>query len=1389
MEALTGEPGNFTATLRQQPRFVDIDKCTACGDCEKVCPVELPNHFDEGLSTRRAAHKKYAQAIPGAYVIEKTDRAPCRLSCPAGLNVQGYVQMVKEGKYERALEIIMDDLPLPGVLGRICPHECEDACRRCDVEQPVSICRLKRLAADQFDPREVKIECLDERPERIAIVGSGPAGLSAAYHLARQGIKSTIYEALPKAGGMLRVGIPNHRLPEQVLDQEIEVITNLGVEIKTSTPLGPDLSVDDLLKEHKAVYLAVGAHKGFELAVEGDDANGVRQGVDFLREVNLDGKTAVGRKVIIIGGGNVAIDVSRAALRLGAQEVKIVYRRTRTEMPAWEEEIEAAEAEGVQIEYLAAPQEVLVADGKVTGMRCIRMALGEPDSSGRRRPVPVPGSEFDLEADQVVAAIGQQPDFSALEKVTGLDYTPRGTLKADPVSYATSREGVFAGGDAHTGPWNAIGAIAAGREAAISMVRYIDGLDLTEGRTPVAKENPEYRPVPANMKKQLRAKVPELDPATRKSTFDEVELGFDPEVGRAEAARCLNCSYCCDCMECVKACGPGAVDHSQTEVVREINVGAVVLSAGTEPFDPSVMEDTYHHQKNPNVMTSLEFERILSASGPTEGHLIRPSDHKEPKKIAWIQCVGSRDTNRTANGYCSSVCCMYAVKDAMMAKEHADGDLDCAIFNIDMRTFGKEYEKYLTRGEEQSGIRFVKARVHTIDELAEGDLRVRYFTEAGEVKVEEFDIVVLSVGLQVSKEGVALAERLGVELNENRFVRRDSLMPLQTSRPGVFACGAFNGPKDIPDSVTQASAAAAIAGVQLMPARGTLTRTLELPPELDVGDDEPRVGVFVCNCGVNIGGVADVPSIVEYAKTLPDVVYAEENLFSCSQDSQLKIIQTIQEKKLNRVVVAACTPRTHEPLFQFTLQNAGLNPHLFEMANIRNQCTWVHAENKDIATTKSKDLVKMGVARARQLESIPPIRVDVNPSALVIGGGVAGMTAALGLADQGFATTLVERSEVLGGRARDLQRTHDGRDVAEFLSGLIARVEGHDKVTVMTNSQVVAASGYVGNFETTVQNGKGPRVIRHGATIVATGGAPSETTEYLYGEHPAVTKWHEVEQDPARLEKADTVVFIQCVGSRNDPRPYCSRICCSTTVSQAIEIKEKKPDTNVFVLYRDIRTYGEREALYKKARELGVVFVRYDLEQKPQVTADGDRLTVRVFDPIMQRELEIDAALLNLATAIEPNEAGDVAGYYKMPLTEDKFFMEAHAKLRPVDFASDGLFLAGLAHYPKPLDESIGQAWAAASRAATVLSKSQIQISPYVSQVDQDKCIGCGLCEEVCAFGAIVMEEVEGVKRAKNIPASCKGCGLCAASCPQKAIDMLHFRFHQIEAAVRAVAS
>jgi heterodisulfide reductase subunit A len=784
----------------------------------------------------------------------------------------------------------------------------------------------------------------------------------------------------------------------------------------------------------------------------------------------------------------------------------------------------------------------------------------------------------------------------------------------------------------------------------------------------------------------------------------------------------------------------------------------------------------------------MEFERILSATGPFMGHLTRISDKKEPKKIAWFQCVGSRDLNRCDNPYCSSVCCMYAVKEAVIAKEHADYDLDCAIFFMDMRTPGKDFEKYYNDAKDKHGVRFIRSRVHTIDRVpGTDDLEVRYVTESGEEKKEIFNMIVLSVGMQISPETIDLANNLGIDLTQGNFCETQNFKPFATSRDGIFVCGAFQGPKDIPESVMEASAAACSAGMNLAPARGTLVREKAFPDETDITGEEPRIGVFVCNCGINIGGIADVPAIVEYARGLPNVEYVGENLFTCSQDTQNQMAEVIREQKLNRIVVAACTPRTHELLFQETIRNAGLNEYLFDMANIRNQCTWVHSNDKENATEKSKDLVRMAVARASLLEPIPDISVDVNPSALIIGGGIAGMTAALGFADQGFPAIIVEKSSVLGGAARDLSKTWKGQDIQPYLSELVDKVEQHSDIQVLRNAEVVGASGFVGNFETQVAVGDQIKTVEHGVVMVATGGKAADTQEYLYGKNPRVTRWHDLEHDPEKLKDAEIIVFIQCVGSRDENRPYCSRICCTASILQAISIKQNNPDTKVFILYRDIRTYGEKEYLYKKARELGVVFVRYSLDNKPKVAEVENGLQVDVFDPILQKNLRIQADYVNLATAIEPAQNHKISEFYKIPLNAENFFMEAHAKLRPVEFANDGIFLCGLAHYPKAIEESISQAMAATSRAITVLAKGSVQISPLVSQVDAEKCIGCGLCAEVCAFNAILLEEIEGKGyRAKNISASCKGCGLCASSCPQQAIDMLHFRDRQIVASICA---
>jgi heterodisulfide reductase subunit A len=731
---------------------------------------------------------------------------------------------------------------------------------------------------------------------------------------------------------------------------------------------------------------------------------------------------------------------------------------------------------------------------------------------------------------------------------------------------------------------------------------------------------------------------------------------------------------------------------------------------------------------------------------------------------------------------------MYSVKEAVIAKEHADDDLDCAIFYMDMRTPGKEFEKYYKDAKEKHGVRFIHSRVHTVNPVSgTDDLEIRYVNDDGKINTEIFNLVVLSVGMEISSEIVDLANRIGIELTDGNFCKTDEANPIATQNKGIYVCGAFKSPKDIPDSVMEASAAACSAGIKLAPARGTLVKKREFPDEKDITDQDARIGVFVCNCGINIGGIADVPAIAEFAKSLPHVVYVEENLFTCSQDTQAKMAEVINEKQLNRIVVAACSPITHEPLFHETLRNAGLNAYLFEMANIRNQCTWVHSGDRENATEKCKDLVRMAVARATLLEPIPDISLDIHKSALVVGGGIAGMTAALSLADNGFEVTVVEKSSVLGGAARNISRTWKGLDVQKFLSHLVESIKKHPNIEILTDADITGVSGFVGNFKTRVSTRKTEKTIEHGVTIIATGGKATDTQEYLYGQNPRVKRWHDLEQDLEKIKHAESIVFILCVGSRDENRPYCSKVCCTTSISQAITIKEMKPDMNVFILYRDIRTYGEKEALYKNAREKGVIFIRYTLDKKPTVAEVEDGLEVGIFDSILQKELRIKADYVNLATAIEPVDTHRISELYKIPINNENFFMEAHAKLRPVEFSSDGIFLCGLAHYPKFIDESISQAMAAAGRATTILAQDSIRISPIISQVDTDRCIGCGLCSEICNFNAIILEVYSGKgHRAKNIPASCKGCGLCAAACPQKAIDMMHFRDSQIFAATKA---
>lgn len=841
--------------------------------------------------------------------------------------------------------------------------------------------------------------------------------------------------------------------------------------------------------------------------------------------------------------------------------------------------------------------------------------------------------------------------------------------------------------------------------------------------------------------------------------------------------------------KCVAACDAHAIDFSLKDVVEDLEVGAVILSPGYEVFNAERISE-YGYGRYPNVVTSMEFERILSASGPYDGHVLRPSDREEPKKIAWIQCVGSRDS-ACGNNYCSSVCCTYAIKEAIIAKEHL-ASVEPTIFFMDMRTHGKGFESYYNRAKNVHDIRFIRCRISDVQEdPVSRNLRVRYESEDGEFFVEEYDLVVLSVGFEPGPKIRELAERTGIKLNRFGFCETSELSPMATSIPGIFACGAFSGPKDIPETVMEASGAAARASGLIASKRNTLVEKKELVSETDVTGQEPRIGIFVCHCGTNIGAYVNVPNVVKYAKTLPNVVFADDNLYTCSSDAQRVIVDTIKEHDLNRLIVASCTPRTHEPLFQETIREAGLNTHLFEMANIRDQCSWVHMTEKEAATQKAMDQVRMSVARASFIEPLPEITLPVNQTGLIIGGGLAGIVAALSMADQGFPAHIVERQDELGGNLRNIHFTLENEGIGEFLGDMIRKANDHPLVTIHTGTRVTSLEGFVGNYISTVQTQDGSETIDHGAIIVATGALESKPTEHLYGDDPRILTQLELEERIQGGEdfSSQTVVMIQCVGSREEHRPYCSRVCCSDAVKNAIKIKKQNPDANVFVLYRDMRTYGFREIHYEHARELGVIFLRFDLEHKPVVTenAGSGKLEIATRDNILGEDITLVADHLILSPAIIPSPDNlELAKMLKVPLNEDGFFLEAHVKLRPVDFATEGIFLAGMAHSPKPIDESISQAYAAASRAVTLLSKGEVSVEPTIAKIEEDTCIGCGLCVSICPYNAMELKLQEGGRKAVVISASCKGCGTCAASCPQHAITMQHFTDQEINAQIEA---
>jgi len=843
------------------------------------------------------------------------------------------------------------------------------------------------------------------------------------------------------------------------------------------------------------------------------------------------------------------------------------------------------------------------------------------------------------------------------------------------------------------------------------------------------------------------------------------------------------------CRICEAVCKNNAIDLKQQPQKVEINVGAVILSPGIEPFDPKVREE-YRYGEFQNVVTSMDFERLLGSTGPYGGEILRASDKKHPHKIAWIQCVGSRQVIEGGRSYCSAVCCTYAQKQAILAKDH-DANAECTIFHNDIRSYGKDFERYYERTANLPGVRFIRSYV-TIqkEDPVTKNVTVRYSTTNEGVKDEEFDMVVLSVGLNPPVAVKDLSEKFGIELNQHDFCKLDPTKPTETNRPGIFVSGGLQGPIDIPESVFGASGAGSQVGELLDYRRGNLSKERIYPEERDVSQEEPRIGVFVCHCGANISRIVNVPETVEYCKTLPNVVHAQQQIFSCATNSAQEITDITKEKGLNRVVVAACSPRTLEPLFRDTVREAGINQYYYEMANIREHNSWVHQREKEEATEKAKDIIRMSVARAAKLEPLQEFDLPVNKAALIVGGGVAGMNCALSIANQGHEVHLIEKEKELGGITRKIHKTLEGLDVRAYLDELIKKVYQHPRIHVYHDATITEATGYIGNFVTTVKSDKGTSEIKHGASVLAIGANLYTPTEYLYGEDERVMTHLELEEKIAKEDEkvtgAQSLVMIQCVGCRNEERNYCSRLCCSESVKNALLLKKKNPDMDIYILFRDIRTYGFKEDYYREAADKGVRFIRYEPEDPPVVepgeAEDGRSvLKVTATDYVLGKKLELDADVIALAAAIVPSTATkEMASLFKVVLSPDGFFKEAHVKLRPVEFAADGVYLCGLAHYPKFMQETISQAYGAAGRVMTLLSRDIVVASGSVCQVDEKKCMGCGACVDACTYTALSLVDKKGRKVVEVNPVLCKGCGLCNSKCPTEAISLKHFTNDEI---------
>ena len=1390
---LTGKPGSFTTNIVTQPHFVDLDKCTGCGLCAENCPVPLNDEYNQLLDDRNAIYKKYPQAVPNKFAMTREGVPPCHDSCPIHGNPCGYIALASSGRYQDAFESATQKNPFPSICGRICEHPCEQSCNRNNLDEPVSIAYIKRFLADWYDEHGEKPSPADkqslikENGKKIAVVGAGPAGLSAALELRKAGFAVTIFEKHSVPGGMMRLGVPEYRLPAEVIQRDIQHILDFGVEIKYDSEVKSQRQVEGFLDEgYSAVFLSVGSHVSMMMGIEGEELDNVSSGIDFLREIRLGTKESVRENVVVIGGGNVAMDCARSALRLGAKTVNVVCLESEDKMPAYSWEVEWAREEGVVVNGAKATKRIVGKGGKFAGLELLDVTKLE-FIEGRLNLETADGSETTLNAQEMIVAIGQKPGIDFLGAASRIKLTARRAIEVDEHTGMTSMPGVFAGGDVIRGAASVVQATADGQRAARAIAAYANGEEFVPFKEdyPVVEISAEE--LKERKEKSLpRQEMPVIDMARRIGTFDEVDLGFTEDMVKAESERCLFCAICSSCGLCEKVCEAGAIKYDDVAKENSIDVGAIILAPGFDVYDVA-KKGEYGYRRFPNVLSGLDYERVLSASGPFEGHIQRISDGKSPKSIAFIQCVGSRDKE---NPYCSSVCCMYATKQAMITKEHLP-DVECKVFVMDVRAFGKGFDEYYERAKEKYGIEYIYTRPSEIkQDFKTHDLSIQYARGVSDWQEETFDMVILSSGLCPSAESKELAEVCDIELNEYNFAQSADFMPVSSSKEGVFLAGAFESPKDIPESVTQASGAAAAAMELLADVRGTQVEDKHYPDEKNVIGMEPRIGVFVCNCGSNIGGFIDCERVSGIAAELPNVVFSTALLYTCSPDGLKTIQESVVENDINRVVVASCTPRTHGPLFEEAIKEVGLNPYLFEMANIRDQCTWVHTRLGEVTEEKAIDLVKMAVGRAATIEPLESKTYAPKDNAVVVGAGVAGMTAALSIADQGFKVHLLEQTDTLGGNLAKVKVTVEGLKPAELLSRLVQRVEGNSNIELYKNTTVEHCKGFIGNFKSRINAGGQSIDIEHGAAIIATGATESKPEEYLYAKNNNVFTQMELEEriagDLSFADSVNELVMIQCVGSREPDRMVCSRVCCTEAIKNAIAVKTANPKAQIAILYRDIRTYGFNEKYYNQAREMGILFFRYDIDGKPVVseTANGE-LKVMMTDLNSGLKLSFTPDVLALSAAMIPSEDNQAVGTaFKVPVSMDGFFHEAHMKLRPVDFASDGLFLCGTCHSPKFIDETISQAKATAAKAVSILSRKLMEISGIVSVVEADKCAVCLTCVRTCPYNVPVIN-ADGV--AEIEAAMCHGCGICAGECPAKAIQLMHYKDDQMVAKTEAL--